>query len=50
MAVSKLGLQPADQRRIGEQRIKIDRCLRHGDRMGAAGNGAVEIGQRLGVA
>src|SRR3546814_2332466 len=40
-------LEPAGQRRIGQQAVEIDRCLRHRDRMTAVRNATVQIGQRL---
>ena len=48
-ASPSIGSSPPVERRVGEQRVEIDRRLGHRDRMAPRRDRAVQIGQRLAV-
>ena len=49
MRIAQHRLQPAGERRVGQQPVQIDRRLRHRDGMAPRRDGAVEEGQGLGI-
>jgi len=49
MCGAEARFEPAGQRLVGEQRVEIDRGLRHTDAVPFGRDGRMKIGQRLGV-
>ena len=49
MLIAQPRLYASGQRRVGQQGVEVDRRLRHGDGVVAAGDRSVQVGQGLGV-